>query len=454
MAFKILLVSVNRCDSPYLVYPLGLSHIAAALVKAGHEIYVADCAIDGRDLSEIVASFKPSHIGLSLRNIDDIQIKNPRFFAQDLSFIAQSLRKISDAPIIVGGSGYSLFPAELLEATSADFGIHGEGDVTFVKLLDAMEKNESYTALPGLVFRKNGSIVINPLAGMKTSDIVPAYRSERLAHWYIGKSSILNIQTQRGCSCSCCYCTYPVIEGHSVRSRNMDDVGNELCEIKNLGASYFFIVDSVFNSSPGHVRAFCEEVISSNLGMTWGCFLKPSGLTQELMDLMAKAGLRHIEFGSDSFCDSVLREYGKNFTFQDIYNASAYARNARVNYAHFLIIGGPGETEATMREGYENSKRLLKTVHFPFVGMRIYPNTDLHKRAVAENAVTKETDLLRPHFYLTPHCTEERMFSVLSEFSAQSKNWIVGEQPPEMIAVANRLREKGIVGPLWEFLVR
>jgi radical SAM superfamily enzyme YgiQ (UPF0313 family) len=289
---------------------------------------------------------------------------------------------------------------------------------------------------------------------MHSSDIVPAFRPKRIAQWYIEKSSILNIQTQRGCSSLCCYCTYPVIEGRCVRTRNMRDVGDELCDIKNLGASYFFIVDSVFNSSVDHVGAFCEEILSRNLAMTWGCFLKPSGLTQELMDLMARAGLRHIEFGSDSFCDSVLKEYGKNFTFEDIYNASAYARNAKVNYAHFLIIGGPGETESTIREGYENSKRLKKTVHFPFVGMRIYPETALHKRAIAENVIQKETGLLQPLYYVSPLCTENRIFSILSEFSLQSKNWIIGEQPPEMIANANRLRSIGVVGPLWEFLVR
>jgi radical SAM superfamily enzyme YgiQ (UPF0313 family) len=172
------------------------------------------------------------------------------------------------------------------------------------------------------------------------------------------------------------------------------------------------------------------------------------------MDLMARAGLTHIEFGSDSFSDSVLDEYGKQFTFNDIYDASLYARVAKVHYAHFLIAGGPGETEETLQEGFENSKRLVKTVHFPFVGMRIYPKTRLYDRAVAEKAVDAGANLLRPVFYITPALTEEKIFSVLSGFSRQSPNWIVGELPQEKVRVIEGLRRKGVRGPLWEFLVR
>jgi radical SAM superfamily enzyme YgiQ (UPF0313 family) len=169
---------------------------------------------------------------------------------------------------------------------------------------------------------------------------------------------------------------------------------------------------------------------------------------------MARAGLSHIEFGSDSFSDSVLADYGKNFTFEDIVNASEYARAAKVHYAHFLIIGGPGETEATMRESFNNSKRLKKTVHFPFAGMRVYPGTDLHRRAISEGVITAETDLLPPLFYISPHLTKDKIFGLLDSFSQESKNWVIGELSKENAKVAEKLRAMGVNGPLWEFLVR
>jgi radical SAM superfamily enzyme YgiQ (UPF0313 family) len=455
MALKILLVSVNRCASPYLVFPLGLSHVAGALARAGHEVKIIDCAADGTDIDSPVREFGPAVIGLSLRNIDDIQIHNTRFFADDLSTLARSLRAVTpEATIVLGGSGYSLFPRELLAATGADFGIKGEGDISFVNLCAALESKEPYQRIPGLVFRDDGVITVNPSGAIDTAAIAPASRPGRLVEFYRSKSTILNVQTQRGCSSACCYCTYPLIEGAAVRRRDAKDVADELEKIRASGCSYFFIVDSVFNSSSSHVRALCEELLRRDLGLSWGCFLKPSGLSQELCDLMAKAGLRHIEFGSDSFCDRVLDEYGKNFTFEDIAHASGCALKAKIHHAHFLITGGPGETEATMREGFENSRRLLKTVHFPFVGMRIYPGTPLYRRAVSEGLIGAGDDLLHPVFYIARGLTEEKIFSVLSEFSRRSQNWVVGELPPEKVNVIEGLRRKGIPGPLWEFLVR
>jgi radical SAM superfamily enzyme YgiQ (UPF0313 family) len=455
MPLKILLVSVNTCASPYLVFPIGPAHLAGAVRHAGHEVELVDCAVDDTDsIKKSVRSFMPSVIGLSLRNIDDIQIRNTRFFADDLMTLARTLREVSPAPIVIGGSGYSLFPKELLQASSADFGVQGEGEIAFVKLLAALEAGTAYQAIPGLVYRGESGIVANPQAAGDCARIAPALRPDRLVEFYRLKSTILNVQTQRGCSSTCCYCTYPLIEGRMVRHRDMKDVCDELEDLKGRGARYFFIVDSVFNSSASHVRAFCEELLSRTTGLSWGCFLRPSGLSQELMDLMAKSGLMHIEFGSDSFCDGVLDEYGKDFTFADIEAASRFAHSAAVRHAHFLIIGGPGETRATMREGFENSKRLKKTVHFPFVGMRIYPGTRLWQRAIAEGRIDAQTDLLHPRFYISPDLTEKDIFSMLSGFSESSPNWIVGELPPEKTRVIEGLREKGVLGPLWEFLIR
>ena len=70
-----------------------------------------------------------------------------------------------------------------------------------------------------------------------------------------------------------------------------------------VGAKYVFIVDAVFNSSAEHVAGICEAIIQKDLKLKWGCFLHPKNLTPELMRMMARAGLTHIEFGSDSLCD-------------------------------------------------------------------------------------------------------------------------------------------------------
>jgi radical SAM superfamily enzyme YgiQ (UPF0313 family) len=169
------------------------------------------------------------------------------------------------------------------------------------------------------------------------------------------------------------------------------------------------------------------------------------------MTLMARAGLTHIEFGTDSFCDEVLAEYGKTFTFADILHSSELARAARVHYSHFVICGGPGETTETLRTGFANSQRLTGTVIFAFAGMRVYPGTALFVRAQREGMLSADTDLLDPVYYISPSLREEELLQQLAEFGERAPNWITGPLPANFSRIAERLRQRGIVGPLWEY---
>jgi radical SAM superfamily enzyme YgiQ (UPF0313 family) len=101
-------------------------------------------------------------------------------------------------------------------------------------------------------------------------------------------------------------------------------------KLQQLGAKFVFIVDSVFNSTPGHVTEICEAILRRKVKISWGCFLRPRGLTAELMKLMARAGLTHIEFGTDSFCDEVLEAYAKHFTFADVLESSELAAQRKL----------------------------------------------------------------------------------------------------------------------------
>ena len=114
----------------------------------------------------------------------------------------------------------------------------------------------------------------------------------------------------------------------------------------------------------------CEAILERQVKLSWGCFLRPQGLTSDLIKLMARAGLAHIEFGSDSFSDEVLAACQKDFTFDDIVQASEAAGEANVDFCHFLIAGGPGETRETLAHGFRNSQRLKAGAIMALVGMR------------------------------------------------------------------------------------
>lgn len=450
---RVLLISTNTYATPDAVFPLGMAHVAAALTRAGYEVLWQDQLAHPRPIEELIRRERPDVIGISIRNIDDVQIRTRTTLFNGLDDLCRRIRQVSDSPIILGGSGFSVFPHELLAISGADYGIRGEGDLALVTLLKALETGRRPVAVPGLVYRApNGVVTSTPSAPLRHTDIAPLQIGEEQTRFYIQHGGMLNVQTQRGCAHRCCYCTYPVIEGRARRTRTGEEVARDFQTAISAGARYIFIVDSVFNSSPGHVQSVCEAILHKNLKVRWGCFLRPQGLTPETMKLMARAGLSHVEFGSDSFSDDVLKASGKGFTFEEVLYSSELARNENIDYCHFLIAGGPGETQETLSEGFRNSQKLVNAIIMAVVGMRIYPGTPLFDHAVSERLIEADADLTTPAFYLAKGLHADQVFGQLKQFASQSPNWIVGDTTPAYVKMVERLRSRGVVGPLWGYL--
>jgi radical SAM superfamily enzyme YgiQ (UPF0313 family) len=449
---RVLLVSTNRCASPDVVFPLGLCYLDTALRRAGHITRCIDLNIETQPFEQVLKEFRPDVVGLSLRNIDDVLIRKRETFLDGVAALCETARKTCGCAVVLGGSGYSIFPELLLDQTGADYGIQGAGERAFVQLVEALACGEELKGIQGLVVRgrRRACSARAPAFVEGESDQV-VERPGWLAAFYLAKTGMLNVQTQRGCPFECCYCTYPLIEGRVRRSREPGVVADEMEAMAGQGAKYVFFTDSVFNSSPQHVRNVCEALIERRLNLRWGCFLRPQHLTAELMELMALAGLAHIEFGSDSFCDTVLEAYQKHLTFDDIRRSSASAKAAGIDYAHYLVCGGPGETSESLEASYELSRSLPGAVIMATVGMRIYPGTALQKRALAEGRISPSNDLLAPEYYLAPGLSEEEVFGLLQKFARQSPNWIPGDPLPGYAQFVERLRRRGVAGPLWSY---
>jgi radical SAM superfamily enzyme YgiQ (UPF0313 family) len=452
MPSKILLISANRCTRPDPVFPLGLTHLSAALRRAGHHTAWLDLLANIAQLDGVIESYRPDFVGLSLRNIDDVLINKRETFFDDTVSLGARIRQKTGCPIIVGGSGFSLFPERLLELAGADFGVRGEGEPGLVALISALETGGSLTGISGLVTRHERKIIVNPSAPAAfDGEYADADRPGPVTRHYLQTSGVLNLQTQRGCGFRCGYCTYPLIEGRRHRRRPPELVAEEFAQLQRLGARYVFIVDSIFNSSVRHVTEVCEALLRRNVKMSWGCFLRPHGLTADLVKLMARAGLSHIEFGSDSFCDEVLAAYQKDFSFDDICRSNELARQEHLDVCHFLICGGPGESRETLARSFANSHQLQGAVMMAVVGTRIYPGTGLFQQAVNEGQIDRNADLLIPQYYLAPGLTAEAIQAQLQQFAASCPNWVVGDPGPGYASLVERLRQRGVVGPLWSY---
>jgi radical SAM superfamily enzyme YgiQ (UPF0313 family) len=449
MPSRILLVSFNRYKQPFPVYPLGLTYVADALSAAGHQVLFVDLNIDEADWVEKARTFHPQLTGIAIRNVDEVMIGETDTLLGGLESVVAKCREISSGPVIIGGTAVSLFPREILEFSGADYAVRGEGERAFAELATSVEKGEEPSA-PWLL-KRGETHLPTPAPSTFCTRYNEAVR-EQIAPYYIETSGMLNIQTQRGCPLRCCYCTYPSIEGRAVRRKEVDAVIEELQLVKRMGARYFFLVDGVFNTSNNYVTRLCEAMIRANLDLSWCAFLRPSNINRDLALLMARAGLAHAECGSDTLSPRMLKSFGKNFTLEAALEATRNLNEAHIKTCHYIIFGGPGENEETVRETFEHSRELPDSVFMSSVGIRVYPRTALYESLVKENPEFARKSLLKPCYYLSPAFTEASLHTLIQGLAKGRSEWIVPPAPPGLDEEMNRLRKKGILGPLWDYM--
>jgi radical SAM superfamily enzyme YgiQ (UPF0313 family) len=104
-------------------------------------------------LKEAIEGFRPDIIGISVRNIDDQNMENPRFLLNPVKEIVAECRNLSKAKIVLGGAGYSIFPESSLSFLRGDMGIQGDGEVVFPALIERIERGVDLSGLPGLYLR-------------------------------------------------------------------------------------------------------------------------------------------------------------------------------------------------------------------------------------------------------------------------------------------------------------
>lgn len=450
---KIALLSVNRHKVPYPVYPLGASYLASYLREreASWVVKIFDMNISDYDACvNDILEFKPDYTGVSLRNIDDVNFYNRENFIFEYRNLVADLRKKTDTKIVLGGAGFSLYPELLYDFIKPDYALIGEGEKSFYSLICSVENSTDVENVGGLLCKNdNMSIKTERHTPERCYDFPLKYDAD-IVPYYWKHSGMMNIQTKRGCPYGCIYCTYPVIEGRNVRTHSIDRIIETMESLKiDHKVNYLFFTDSVFNINNEYNCLLAEEMIKRNVGMKWGAYFSPNNVDRDMLKLFKESGLTHIEFGTESISDHVLEKYGKKFTVSDILSTSKMCNELDIYFAHFLILGGYGESDETADETFENSKLIENTIFFPFVGMRIYPGTGLQQIAVRQGIISEDDLLIDPVYYLSE---DVNIDTLKSRAKSTGKKWFFPDE--DFSEQIMKMRKRNRKGVLWEYLIK
>jgi len=424
---KILLISANTEQINMPVLPLGMACIGAAVQDAGHEVNTLNLMM-ARDirglLRETITGFSPDVIGISVRNIDDQMMEPPNFLLDAVKMVVSECRSLSDAPIVLGGAGYSIFPRRVLEYLEADMGIQGEGEKAFVMLLERLEHKADTSQIPGLCLPEIGLLKKNQPVKDLDHHPQPLLNVHLLLPSGLKNEEIwFPVQTRRGCAMDCSYCSTASIEGRLLRKHSVGRAVDIIRQYANAGIKNFFFVDNTFNFPLSYAKALCDRIITEGLNIRWRCILYPWKIDDELVEKMSQAGCKEVSLGFESGSESILKRMNKRYTPADVRRISKMLGKQQIHRMGFLLLGGPGETKDSVEKSLYFAESLETEVMKITSGIRIYPDTALHRTAVDEGIIEPDEDLLFPKFYMAKGL-KSWLEEMVAKWMDGHENWI------------------------------
>jgi len=386
--------------------PNGALTSLAGNVDPHHHVAVADLILVQRQVREmidrLVRDHNPEVVGMSIMT----------FQRRTAARIVQRLRALKPGlKIVVGGYDPSL-DAEAYEKIDVDYVVRGEGEITFRDLLRALDRGNGFERIPGLSYRVNNAWVHNParpVHKLEDGEIRLPNRGARVLKGYtlLGRQVDV-IETSRGCTYDCSFCSIIEMRGRNFHTYSFDRVLADIRDARDHGARTLFLVDDNIMLNVGRFQALCEAIIAADLNhLDYFVQAMTSSIAnhgETLAPLMRRAGFRYVFLGIENILDgdlAFLRASAKNTAREDGHNAGNatlkavnFIRRNQMYVVGGLIVGNPSDTRESIEANLEFARRY---VDWPYIQHPTpYPRTpmtkDFRDRGLIQNERLEEYD--------------------------------------------------------------
>jgi anaerobic magnesium-protoporphyrin IX monomethyl ester cyclase len=356
MARLLLIKSGNiHTRSMGITPPLGIMYLAAyAKQKRGDEAMLIDLRFSKtplHDVYEAIESFKPDVVGISAITLE----------AELIHHISRITKKISsNIYVIVGGPHATTFPDKVLADERIDIAVIGEGEETFIEVLNAIDKGDKLSNVKGIAYKQDGIITytqtrefINDLDSLP----FPAWEKIDLKRYAKVKSGsatrirpYMVLFTSRGCPFRCTYCHN--IFGKHFRARSAENVLDEIRALMNgYGIMDFEIMDDTSNFDRERLKKILQGIIAidKDIKLSFPNGIRADIVDEELISLMKQAGTDELTIAIETASPRLQRYIKKNLNLEKANRAIDMAVNAGMFVKGNFMLGFPTETEEELK---------------------------------------------------------------------------------------------------------
>jgi radical SAM superfamily enzyme YgiQ (UPF0313 family) len=351
------------------VYPatenLGIEYLSAYLKKAGHE---TELLFDPQPFNDLITHIPPLARLFNLENkiVDRAEEAGGDLIAFSVvtdNFgwslrMAEKIKNRTGKPIVFGGIHPSAVAGEVLSYPFVDYVIRGEGEEAIADLADSLSNGSVNTEIKNLAYRKNGSVIYNPLRNLvQDLDDLPFPDKDffySAAHPAFRRA--YHITTSRGCAYHCSFCfnsfqkkLYSNTGEGKMKYLRRRSIGNVIEELTAAHKKYGFKTvefwDDIFTLHKSWVLEFLGEY-SGNVGLPFACRVNPNAVDDSLIQALEKANCRVVHMGIQSFNETtgeyVLKRRQRNIKVEKV--IEIFAKSGIYLYTDNMI-GIPGQKE-------------------------------------------------------------------------------------------------------------
>ncbi|MFN8007661.1 MAG: radical SAM protein [Terriglobia bacterium] len=326
---------------------LSLLSLAPPLRQAGFQVSLIDAAFTPNYRQRIEKEISDAGcFGLSL-------LTGPMIHAA--IEVSQLVRRLHpEIPIVYGGWHPTLLPGQTLQAPYVDVIVRGQGEITFLELLNCLQEGAPLSGVPGISYKAGTQIVHNPDRPVEFLQNLPTPAYDLVNTDEVEKACGIRktvYASSVGCPYACNYCTDTVFYHRRFNAINSERVVREVIElVRSQQLAEVSFLDSNFLVDVKRALAIARGIIESGTRFRWtfqastDLFCK---LTDEEVRLLAMAGVSHIGFGTESASLEVLARMNKpHQKIRDMEETARKCHQADLKATLNLILGFPGETES------------------------------------------------------------------------------------------------------------
>lgn len=392
LKMKICLINPPAQMNRRLWYPIGIGYVASSLINAGFDVEIIDVIGENLSKNEFKERLSDSHA-------DSFGIGGLIMAFNNVVEIAEMIKEAYPEVFIFAGNtvGYTI-PEILLKNSAVEAIVMGEGEITTVNLMKAIEIEGKIEKVKGISYQdENGDIIYTPpQAPIENLDDLPypAWDLIPMNNYFENHGHrSYPISTVRGCPFNCTFCCKTFID-YKVRSRSPESIIEELMEVNkkfNIESIKFF--DDLFLYNKKRAIKFCELKEKSPLkDMEWSGSGRADSFDEELIVVLKKSNCVTLGFGfeSESASQDILNIYNKRTTVDQLQKAADLFKKFRIGDPETSwLIGAPNETKQTVEMSIKFCRRngLRYEPHF----VTPYPKTALYDYAREKGTYWRQT---------------------------------------------------------------